>query len=86
MFTLSPRHGTFELALRSERRSGQQREQAGPVFDRCVLLLEPVTSSVLHNCVAWTGLFRPLAEPLEYLITRAEHVTTGVGGEGIMVQ
>ena len=59
MFTLSASHGTFELELRSERRSGQQREQAGPVFDRCALLLEPVTSSVLHNCVARTGLFRP---------------------------
>lgn len=31
-------HGTLEFELRSERRSGQQREQAGPVFDRCVLL------------------------------------------------
>ena len=49
--------------LRSERRSGQQREQAGPVFDRCVLLLEPATSSALHNCVARTGLFRPRTEP-----------------------
>lgn len=49
--------------LRSERRSGQQREQAGPVFDRCVLLLEPASSSALHNCVARTGLFRPRAEP-----------------------
>lgn len=55
--------------LRSERRSGQQREQAGPVFDRCALLLEPATSSVLHNCVARTGLFRPRAGPSEYLIT-----------------
>ncbi len=84
MFTLSRSHGTFESELRSERRSGQQREQAGPVFDRCVLLLEPATSSVLHNCVAQAGLFRALAEPSVYLITRVEHVTTGV--MGIMVQ
>lgn len=84
MFTLSPSHGTFESELRSERRSGQQREQAGPVFDRCVLLLEPATSSVLHNCVARTGLFRPRAEPSQYLITWAQRVTTGVcvGGNG----
>lgn len=43
-----------------------------------------MTSGVLHNCVARTGLFRPLAEPSEYLVTRIEHVTTGV--KGIMVQ
>lgn len=84
MFLLSSSHGTFELELRSERRSAQQREQAGPVFDRCVLLLKLVTSNVLHNCVARTGLFRPLAEPSEYLVTRIKHVTTGV--RGIMVQ
>lgn len=84
MFTLSCSHGTFELELWSERRSGQHREQAGTVFDRCVLLLETVTSSVLHNCVTRTGLFRPLAELSEYLIAQAEHVTTGV--RGIMVQ
>lgn len=41
---LSSSHGTFELALRSERRSGPHREHAGTVFDRCVLLLELVTS------------------------------------------
>lgn len=56
MFTSSPGRGTFEPELGSERRSGQQPEQAGPVLDRCVLLLEPATLSVLHKCVAWTGL------------------------------
>lgn len=75
---LSPSHGTSELELRSERRSGQQIEQAGPVFDRCVLLLERAMSSALYNCVAWTGLFRPLAEPSQYLRAWAKRVTTGV--------
>lgn len=50
-------------------------EQAGPVFDRCALLLEPATSNALHN---HAGLFRLPAEPSEYLITWAEHVPTGV--------
>lgn len=80
MFTLSPSHGTFELGVKElEEVRSLRREQAGTVFDRCVLLLEPVTSSVLHNCVVRTGLFRPLAGLSEYLITQAEHVTTGVG-------
>lgn len=55
-----------------------QQEQAEAVFDRCVLLLEPTTSSVLHKRVAWTGLFSPFAEPSWYLITWVECVTTGV--------
>ena len=72
--------------LRSERRSGQQREQAGPVFDRCVLLLEPATSSVLHNCVAWAGLFSPRSRAFGVSDNLGRACHDRCRGGGIMVQ
>lgn len=73
-----------EHLMRSSGAGGGQSGRAGPGFDRWLLLLESSTSSALHNCAARTGLFRTPAEPSEYLITWAEHVTAGV--TGIMVQ